>query len=353
MTVFSSQLLTTSASAYAGLASSLLLEQQPELETRYSPNAFGAWKTQLTQRLFELSAALDASEPKIFASRVQWTRKAFRAREQREDDLRHSLNALRQILSEQLPPMARPAVEEYLDLALETFDDPSMPEDLAVLNPQDPMDRRALQYLEACLEGDSARAIRQVEEALDDGVRLEDVYGGILVAAQREVGTLWHLGEANVAEEHLVTTTTERAMAVLAQRAPRRAAVGKTVLAAAVSGNRHGLGVRILSDLFEVAGWRSICLGADVPADDLRLSAVYFNADLVLLSAALPVHLSATREAIVALRSLPEQSLVILVGGSAFRETDDLWQRYGADGQANDIKAIVALGDRLLGLPEG
>ena len=38
---------------------------------------------------------------------------------------------------------------------------------------------------------------------------------------------------------------------------------------AAVAGNQHDIGLHAVADFFEMAGWRSILLGADVPAADL------------------------------------------------------------------------------------
>lgn len=361
-TTFSAQLLTTSAAAYGGVASSLFLERFPEVEVRYAPNALAVWKSHLTQLVLELTAALEAQEPKILTSRVFWAKKAFRARDQSTEDLHRGLICLRQVLNEQLPQIARPSVGQYLDAALDCFGEEVLPgellskellsSELLELDPERPLDRLALRYLHTSLDGDARAAMQLVVQAVDDGLDLEDVYGGILVAAQREVGALWHLGEINVAEEHLVTTTTERALSVLAQRVERCPPRGQTVIAAAVSGNLHGLGARILSDLFEVAGWRAVCLGANVPADDLISSAVYFNADLVLLSAALPTHLKVVRQTIEGIRGLPDQEVKILVGGAALEEIPDLWQRLGADGYAADMVNIVDLGERLVGLPQ-
>lgn len=347
---FSSKLLEVSAAAYAGVASSLLLELHPDIGERYAPSAMAEWKSQLTQRVFELSAALEAQEPTIFTSRVHWASKAFRARDLEIDDLKRSLVCLRQVLDEQLPKMARDTARQYLDAALQGFDGIVAPSDTIFLDPESPTDKLALQYLQLALEGQAPQAVSLIVDAVHDGLDLMDAYVGILVAAQREVGALWHLGELNIAEEHLVTTTTERAMAVLAQTAPRRPNVGKTVVASAVAGNEHGLGVRVLSDVFERAGWRSICLGANVPGDDMTSSAVFFNADLVLLSVTLSTQIKAAKESIEALRRVPDLDLKILVGGQALRETPDLWKRLGADGQADDIKSVVAMGHRLVGL---
>ena len=86
---------------------------------------------------------------------------------------------------------------------------------------------------------------------------------------------------------------------------------------------------------------------------DLATAATYFNADLILLSTALSTQLKATRATIEALRGLTDLDVKILVGGVALTDAPGLWQRLGADGQADDIKTVVDLGCRLVGLDGG
>ncbi len=347
---FASTLIETGASALAGAAASQLIEQHPEIGERYGATALDHWRFHLTQRLIDLSASLEAEESVLFTARILWERKAFRARDLLAKDLKYALESMHQVLADQLPTRAWDAAEPYLDAALESLGEPVVADTKMGLDPDVDLDRLALLYIKSALEGDSAAAIELVVRAVDNGLSLLDAYAGVLIAAQREVGTLWHLGELNVAEEHLVTSTTERTLAILAERSPRQEPVGKTVLAATVVGNRHGLGIRILSDLFAVAGWRSICLGVDVPAADLAASSAFFNADLVLLSTSLPSQLRDTMRGIDALRAVPDRSVKILVGGAIFQEVPSLWRRLGADGHAAELEAIIALGFGQVGL---
>lgn len=346
---YTAQLLETSASAYAGFATSLLLERHPELAERYAPMAMRTWKSSLTQRTLELAAALDAAEPRLFTSRIRWAEQAFQARQLEPRDLYSSLVCLREVLHEELPEAGREEATTYLDQALDSLNGPAA-EPRAELDPSHPHQRLALQYMQAVLEGDSRRGIATVSDAVAEGLSVRDAYLEVLLAAQKEIGGLWHLGQVSVAEEHFVTATTERAMAVLAQGAERRPDNGRTVLSAAVAGNTHGLAVRVLADFFELDGWRSIYAGADLPTDDLATAAVYFEADLLVLSAALPTQLKSTRQIIRAVRGLPERDVKILVGGVAFADAPELWKSLGADGYAPDADGAVELGRQLLGL---
>jgi len=65
------------------------------------------------------------------------------------------------------------------------------------------------------------------------------------------------------------------------------------VVLACVAGNVHDIGIRAISDFFEMAGWRAISLGPDVPHDEIARSAGFFDADVVVLAATLDPHLKA------------------------------------------------------------
>lgn len=343
-TTFAAQLLENGASGYAGVAAGVLLERFPTLAERYAPSAFRDWKGHLRQRILELSAALEAAEPNLFASRIRWERIAFRSRSLDEEDLRCGLVCLRDVLGEELPDNARASVDRYVDPVLDSWSE-SVDEEVG-LDPKDPVDRLALHYMETALQGDSLAAIDRIVGAVGDEMTVTDAYFA-LMRAQQEAGRLWHLGELNIAEEHVVTATTERATAVLVQGAPRAEPNGKTAVVAAVAGNRHSLPVRAVADFFALVGWRSISLGADLPVSEAVAAVECFKADIMALSVAMPTQIKAARETVTATRRVHPE-LKVLVGGRVFFEAPDLWQRIGADGYIDRVQDAPSVAFDLL-----
>ncbi len=346
---FPAQLLERGAAGYAGYAAAALLEARPALAELFGPEALTGWKHHLTQRVLELSAALVTAEPQLFVSRVLWTAKAFRARHQDTDSVRASIEALRAVLAERLPESARAVTLDYLDQALRALESAPAatgPE----LDPARPADNLALRYLQKVLEGDIAGAVEEVLGATRAGLDVRSAYLDVLLPAQREVGRLWHLGEVSVAEEHMVTSTTQRAMAVLVTGAQSAPPNGKCAIVAAVASNAHDIGLRAVADLYQLAGWRTIFLGADVPVDDLPAVIGYFQADLLLLGATLTTQLPRVQQAIASIHSRCERPVKIIVGGAAFDEAENVWRKVGADGYAARVDEAVALGARLVGI---
>ena len=129
---------------------------------------------------------------------------------------------------------------------------------------------------------------------------------------------MWVANEIAIADEHLSSVTARRLMSRLFERGPGPLSRGKTVLVATVAGNRHDLGTQTVADFFELDGWRTIHLGADVPADTLVEMIDSIDIDLLCLSAALPVQLPVLRDTISVVRGSSRSSTIkILVGGPA------------------------------------
>ena len=148
----------------------------------------------------------------------------------------------------------------------------------------------------------------------------------------------------------MVTSATQRTMSVIATAAARQPANGRTVVVAAVAGNVHDVGLRALADLYQLAGWRVIFVGSDVPMQDLPTMLAFFEADLLMLGATLATHVPRVEQAIRSIRERCERPVKVVVGGAAFDEAPDLWQKIGSDAYASAIDQAIDVGGRLVGL---
>lgn len=344
---FAAEIIRRSAAGYAGHAASLLLEKEDSLSAQ--AGALDAWKSHLTQRLLELSAALGAGQARMFSERVVWSRKTFAARNQEDRLIGQSLTCLSEVLEDTLPPQAAAPVREYLGVALRELEKPLPDSDPSPLNPDVATDRLTLRYLQDVLEGNCAKAIGSVVQAVEEGLPIEDAYIDVLLGAQREIGRLWHADEVSVAEEHLVSTTTQKTMAVLSYIGDRQADNGATAVTACVAGNAHDIGPRALADLYQLAGWRSIFLGADVPVADLPAMLDAYGATVISLTCTLSTQVAHAAETIRLIRDNGERPVKILVGGAAFDEAPQIAQEIGADAYTPDLREALRISASYLG----
>lgn len=346
---FLAQILDSSAPGYAVLATERLLARRPDIADRFAPHPRLAWKENLTGRIRDLSDAIEQNRPGVFIDQVVWGKIAFTSRAVPVEDLRESLVALREILTEELPEGERdtPArlIADALDaLAVAPANHPT------VISIDTPEGRLAAAYVLALLEGDRRRASSLILSAVDDArLNVRDAYLDVLIPAQRELGRMWHLNEITVAEEHFVTSTTKMIMAQLLARAESAPPNGRTAVCACAQGESHDIGLHVASDLLEITGWRVIFLGANMPPGDLIQAVVDFRADLLALSATLVSQRRAVAQTIRLLRDTPARANIpVLVGGHAFDADDTAWQDVGADARAILAQDAPDIARRLL-----
>jgi methanogenic corrinoid protein MtbC1 len=343
-----SRLIENFAAALAEYAVTRHAEIDPDLPERYGRGWRSSWVGDVKARLSYLAQAIAVRQPSLFLDNLRWTRTAFAAREVATEDLRNSLVALREVLEAELPESASRVALPYVVEALDHLEQASS-RPPTHLDGSAPRAELLLRYLEAVLEGRREDAVRTVLEAAEKGASVRELYEQVLQPAQAEIGRMWHLGEISIADEHFATATAAMTMSRLRAHFPEPPPSNRRMIAAAVGGDLHEIGVRMVADFFEMEGWSVYCIGANVPVEDLVQTVRERRAHLLALSAGTSLHLRTVGEAIGAVRADPAcDGVRILVGGAAFAAVPDAWKELGADGYAGSASQAVALAERLL-----
>lgn len=190
-------------------------------------------------------------------------------------------------------------------------------------------------YLTAIQCGSRAEALRVGHTALKDGVDIYDLYEHVLQPAMYTVGDLWARGDLNVAREHIATAITRGVMEELARAQAHLAEGNRRVIATCIGGELHDLGIRMVADCFEIQGWETLFLGANVPTEDIIMLTADFRPALLAVSITIGSHATQVRDLINATRrTISDPNLKVLVGGQPFLRLPELWRQVGADGMA-------------------
>lgn len=187
----------------------------------------------------------------------------------------------------------------------------------------DPIARELGDALEARLAArDRAGAVELALAAVRESrISIPDLYALVLRPLLERIGARWQHGTERVWEEHLVSHAVSTIVEALYPDVERLAAsaprTGKRVLLACPPEERHELGLRMLSDRFELSGWDTTFLGADTPLGEIAAAAKATGAELVCLSVSTVFERVELRTFIDTLRAeLP--GCRIVVGGPAF-----------------------------------
>ncbi len=208
-------------------------------------------------------------------------------------------------------------------------------------------------YLEYILEGNAGKAQTLLWNTLEAGAGVADLYLTILQPALREVGRRWEAGDLDIDEEHQFTETTERIMAWLMADVPVNF-TGPAFIGFCIAPEPHKIGMRMVTDLLTLDGWRGVFLGVDLPASSIISAVERHGARLVGISAAMNYHINPVATMIQAIKSADlDPAPQIMVGGQAFNRDKDLWLQVGADGFSADAGAAVSTARELLSLSSG
>ena len=194
----------------------------------------------------------------------------------------------------------------------------------------------------ALLSGDQSGSLAIVNRLMDAGHRLVDIEGHVIQPAMYHIGEKWQANQVTVAQEHMATAIAQMVMAMGLLRSPLPTPNGKRVLFACVEGNHHVVGVSMVSDAFQLAGWDVQYLGANVPTASLVRHVVETAPDLVGLSVSFPQQLRVVRDVIARLSGqLGTARPPVIVGGLAINRFNGLANMVGADSCSADARAAV------------
>lgn len=291
-----------------------------------------------------LSGALAVGDPVFFTDYARWLAAVLERRNVPVHVLDESMELLSRFFERSLDPTLAGCITTLLAQgrrsiaerrsAPHVFRCAHRPPDL----PQVPEFARCL------VDGDVRAARLLAQEAWEASGDYVEVATRLLQPALYDVGTWWERNEITVAQEHLATAICETLLTqYFLTAALFGAPIGKTAVFAAVEGSQHALGLRMVSDAFELAGWFVQYLGANTPTEALIAHVDSAKPQLIGLSASMVQHLPRMQHAIQALRAeLGSRCPVLLVGGLPTNQCSDIWRRMGADAWSPDARQAVA-----------
>ena len=98
---------------------------------------------------------------------------------------------------------------------------------------------------------------------------MKDIYLQVFQRSQYEIGRLWQMNKLTMAQEHYCSAATQLIMSLLYPRIFDTKKIGARLVAACVQGDLHEIGLRIVSDFFEIEGWDTFYLGANTPTSGI------------------------------------------------------------------------------------
>lgn len=309
------------------------------------PGAGGRLATvgDLSEYVGFLAAALASPDPQYFEDYERWLCAVVESRGMPAQSLDEPLQLLRQFFAERLDPASAKPVLAMLDAGARARADRAARSE----PPYHAHVTEALPEIDgltrAMLRGDIGAA-REIGRSATASHGYPRAATRLFQPALYTIGLMWQRNEITVAQEHLATAIAQNVLAQLFATVECAPPSGKKVLFAAVPENQHALGLRMVSDAFELSGWSVHYLGASTPIDALVAHVDAWRPDVVGLSASLVQQLTTLKEAIGMLRHAFETRCPpILVGGLPINQIDNIWRWTGADAWSPDAENAVSI----------
>jgi methanogenic corrinoid protein MtbC1 len=176
---------------------------------------------------------------------------------------------------------------------------------------------------------DRAGAVQLTLGAVNEGrIGIPELYTEVLGPYLVEIGSSWQHGRERVWQEHFASHVVRTIVEALYPEVARQAAAlphrGDTVLLVCPPKEEHELGLRMLGDRFELAGYRAVFLGADTPIDEIVDAANAVRASIVAMSVSTVMERVDLRCFVDTLHQRLA-GVRIIVGGPALRRDSASW----------------------------
>jgi len=313
----------------------------PEWDVRYGERGRRHCAADACFHVEFLAGAIEAGSPEAFADYSRWTARMLGARGIAAHTLEESLAELEKQLAGALLPGERDAVAVFLAPGRDACMEPP-----PAVDEQPPADSLGLirqVFLTAILGGQRQAALNIVTEALHSGHSHVDLYINVFTPALRRVGELWELNRISVAQEHIATSITQYAIAVIyPQLAPSAVHRGSMVVTG-VSGELHQVGANLVADAMEASGWTVRFLGTNLPPASVLSVVEESSASVLCVSTTIVANLPAVVELVQVVRGkLSERAPKILLGGAAYRIATRFAGEIGAVAAFTDLRPALA-----------
>lgn len=177
-----------------------------------------------------------------------------------------------------------------------------------------------LAFFNALVEGDKEKCTMIVQSLIDERIDLKDIYIELFQTSLYRIGKLWDNNKMSIPEEHMATQIIE---SLINKFSPtQNSGVDKKVIVTCIDKEFHEIGAKMVSNIFELEGWKTFYLGASVPTKEIVKFVKQTDPEIIALSWSLYLNLGRFLEVVDHLtRFFPTKT--IIVGGQALAENPD------------------------------
>jgi MerR family transcriptional regulator, light-induced transcriptional regulator len=321
---------------------------RPDMAERYTEQHKQNFKKDISWILSYLAESVLAGQPVLFEEFISWLKTFLSSIGIPKKDVAESLELIKKhinaVCTDAENAILNPMLNKAVSIVLSENQEISIP---AKENDLSPL---AQKYLDSLLRGNRNVSLSLVLDEVKAGAPVKEMYTQVFQPVQYEIGRLWQTNKISVAQEHYCTGATQLVMSQLYPYLFTGEKKNRKLVTTCVPEELHEVGARMVTDFFEMDGWDTYYLGANMPIESLVRYLSEIKPQCLAISATMTFHVSVVEEMIRKIRAAHEVSsdLKILVGGYPFIVAEGLWKKVGANGYAPNAMEAVELADKLV-----
>ena len=173
-------------------------------------------------------------------------------------------------------------------------------------------------FRDALLKGDRVYCSQFIQNELNKNKSIFELYESIIRESMYEIGELWEFNKISTATEHLASAIVEAILNEIYPVVVSDKNHNNSVVLACVENEMHQIGIKMVSDVFELNGWKTYFLGVNVPTYELIRFVKEIKPELLAISMSLYFHLPVMEKMTLQInKELPD--LKIFIGGQGFQ----------------------------------
>ena len=307
-----------------------------------------AWMGEASGILTYLHEAMEARSEPLFLDYVRGVRSQKYLDPKAGESLLRLLVGLLIEIDFKVAGRARKTGMKYLESAIHLMgEEPE--EGLRITRPEPSQTDLSEKYLAFMTDRQARIGEKWIRDQLAAGLSLREVYLDILWKANELVCQRTAIEQMSLLQERYFADQTRSTMSRLNPWGHLEMTRQKSMISVSMGEEWPGIGLRILTDFFELEGWESYYLGGKIPDPGILSALTDWQVDLVLLAVPTTLQVNRAKELIEKMRSPGGPSVSIMVFGEPCLKDPDLWQKMGADGMVSGPDAGVELARKLVG----
>lgn len=323
-------------------------DKQPELLSRYDQSKKESFFKDIIYNLNFLSDSINLNNPTIFNNYMDWLGNLLKKVGVPFDDMIVHFQCMSEVISEEYDEERANIINNFILEGSEFFKKAYLEDKEASFNNNDECSIKN-EFLSYLLNYEKDKAAKLVLDNVKESINVRQVYMDIIQPVLYEIGELWHNQKISVAKEHYCTAVIQNILSMLYPYVFKGKKINRTMVSACAGPELHEIGIRMVMDFFELEGWDTYYLGANMPVQSIIDTLKEKNADMLAVSTTMTFHIDYAEKLIKQIRQDDTlKNIKIIVGGRPFNMAKDLWREIGADGYGKSAEDAIIIAKELI-----